>query len=280
MAHEANAAAAAAPAEPGIRVVLMGPPGSGKGTQAPKLVEKYCVCHLSTGDMLRAAVKAQTPLGKQAKDIMDAGQLVPDDLVVNLISENLDQPACQRGFVLDGFPRTVPQAEKLDEMLANRNSQLDQAIEFSIDDALLVRRVTGRLVHPASGRSYHTEFNPPKKAMTDDVRARGRRGATARRSGGGARRAGGRVGSRARARARALVHVCCGAARRSRASRSSSARTTTPTLKKRLAAYHNQTAPVIDYYKRKGIYSSVDASQPMDIVWTALANIIAKSRKA
>jgi len=195
MAHEANAAAAAAPTEPGIRVVLMGPPGSGKGTQAPKLVEKYCVCHLSTGDMLRAAVKAQTPLGKQAKDIMDAGQLVPDDLVVDLISENLDQPACQRGFVLDGFPRTVPQAQKLDEMLEKRHSKLDQAIEFSIDDSLLVRRVTGRLVHPASGRSYHTEFNPPKKTMTDDVRE------------GAARRNSGAHGSKADRLTRALLYT-------------------------------------------------------------------------
>ncbi|CCX06477.1 adenylate kinase [Pyronema domesticum] len=153
-----------------IRMILMGPPGAGKGTQAPKIKEKFCACHLATGDMLRSQVAAKTPLGLAAKKIMNEGGLVSDEIVIGMIQSELDNnPECKNGFILDGFPRTVPQAEGLDKMLANRGDKLDHAIQLEIDDALLVARITGRLVHPASGRSYHRIFNPPKDDMKDDV---------------------------------------------------------------------------------------------------------------
>ena len=151
------------------KVLFVGPPGGGKGTQTPKLEEKYCWCPISTGDMLREAVSKGTELGKQAKDIMNRGDLVPDDLVVGLIKEKINKPECKYGFILDGFPRTLKQAEKLDELLASQNSKIDKIFKFNVPDELLTERITGRRIHKPSGRSYHIKFNPPKVEGVDDV---------------------------------------------------------------------------------------------------------------
>ncbi|CAM0949942.1 unnamed protein product [Alopecurus aequalis] len=155
--------------KPDKRIILVGPPGSGKGTQSPLIKDEYCLCHLATGDMLRAAVAAKTPLGIKAKEAMNKGELVSDDLVVGIIDEAMKKPSCQKGFILDGFPRTVVQAQKLDEMLARQGAKVDKVLNFAIDDAILEERITGRWIHPSSGRSYHTKFAPPKTPGVDDI---------------------------------------------------------------------------------------------------------------
>jgi len=147
----------------------MGAPGSGKGTQAGVLAEEFKLCHLSTGDMLRDAVSKGTEFGRLAKRQMETGGLVSDDIVTSIIDNNLGSERCRRGFILDGFPRTIPQAESLDDMLMKRGEKIDAAIQFDVDDEEVVKRVTGRWIHKASGRSYHTVFNPPKSAGVDDL---------------------------------------------------------------------------------------------------------------
>ena len=155
--------------KPKKHTIFFGPPGAGKGTQAPIAKEEHCLCHLSTGDMLRAAVKAGTEMGKKAKAVMDAGELVSDEIVSGIIGEAIEGPECAQGFILDGFPRTVPQARMLDRMLYRKGIQIDKVVNLAIDDEVLVKRITGRLIHSASGRSYNVFFNPPKVEGKDDI---------------------------------------------------------------------------------------------------------------
>lgn len=206
---------------PAMNVIMVGPPGSGKGTQGPKIKDDLCICHLATGDMLRDAVAAGTELGKQADGIMKRGELVPDDLVVGLIENNLSNPECERGVLLDGFPRTVAQAEKLDSMFQSKKMNIDRVLEFNVDENVLAERIEGRRIHQASGRSYHLKFNPPKVEGKDDVTGE------------------------------PLMH------------RKDDTR---EALTKRMGSYHSSTAPILEYYKARGILRTLNATAPMSDV--------------
>lgn len=155
--------------KPETRAVFFGPPGAGKGTQAPRIKDAYCLCHLSTGDMLRAAVKAKSPMGLKAKSVMDAGKLVSDDIVAGIVAEAIRGPECSHGFILDGFPRTVAQAKILDDLLDQMHVRINKVVNLKIDDDLLVKRVTGRRIHEPSGRTYNVYFEPPEVEGKDDV---------------------------------------------------------------------------------------------------------------
>jgi len=148
-----------------MRLILLGPPGAGKGTQASFIKEAYGIPQISTGDMLRTAVKAGTPLGLAAKKVMDSGGLVSDDIIVALVLDRLRAPDCGNGYLFDGFPRTIPQAEAM----RNANVPIDYVLEIDVPDSAIIERMSGRRVHPASGRTYHVKFNPPKVPGKDDV---------------------------------------------------------------------------------------------------------------
>lgn len=148
-----------------MRIILLGAPGAGKGTQAQLIMQKYGIPQISTGDMLRAAVKAGTELGLAAKKIMDAGGLVSDDIIIGLVKDRIAQPDCARGFLFDGFPRTIPQAQAM----IDAGVSIDHVIEIHVADAEIIERLSGRRVHPGSGRVYHIKYNPPKVAGKDDA---------------------------------------------------------------------------------------------------------------
>ena len=205
-----------------MNLILLGPPGAGKGTQAKRLQETHGLVQLATGDMLRAAVASGSELGQRVKAIMEAGRLVPDAIMIEMIAARIDEPDSVGGFILDGFPRTVPQAEALDAMLAERGCKLDRVILMEVDEAELVARLVGRFTCPECGASYHERFNRPRvEGKCDNC------GSTA------------------------LVH---------RADDRPQAVAT------RFEAYRNQTAPILPYYRARGILRSVDGMASIDEV--------------
>ena len=212
------------------RLILMGPPGGGKGTQAKRLQERYGIVQLSTGDMLRAAVAAGTPFGKQAKAVMDAGKLVSDDLIVAMIAERIAKLDCVNGYIFDGFPRTIPQAEALDNLFKERGLKLDKVIEIAVPDERLIERIIGRFTCKNCGEGYHDKFKRPRVAGVCDV---------------------------------------CGHREFIRG-----ADDTVETVMARLKAYHDQTAPLLPYYRAKGLLEVIDGDRPMDAVTADLVRVL------
>lgn len=211
-----------------MNIILMGAPGAGKGTQAKILMDRYDIVQISTGDMLRAAIKAGTELGKSAKSYMDQGKLVPDDVIVGLIKDRLKEDDCNNGFILDGFPRTLAQAEELNTVLKDINKELDFVISFDVTEKELIERLTGRRICKNCGTSFHIKFNPPKKENICDN---------------------------------------CGGELYTRDDDNEE------TAKNRLTVYNKQTAPLIEYYKEKGIYKEVNGEQGIDEIAAELQEI-------
>lgn len=213
-----------------MNLILLGPPGAGKGTQARKLQENYGFIQLSTGDMLRAEVDSGSTLGRQAKEVMDSGDLVSDDLIIAMISSRIDQDDCSNGFILDGFPRTTGQAEALAVMLKDKGLSIDHVIELDIDDDVMVERIVGRSCCAGCGAGYHDTFQKPEKEGVCDE---------------------------------------CGGTEFIRRADDNA-----ETVQNRLRAYHEQTAPIISYYRDKGVMESVDAMLSIDEVTKRLKAIV------
>lgn len=213
-----------------MRIILLGAPGAGKGTQAQFIMNTYNIPQISTGDMLRAAIKAGTELGMKAKQVMDAGQLVSDDIMIGLVQERITLDDCTNGFLLDGFPRTIPQADAMQEA----GIVIDHVLEFNVADDVIVNRMAGRRVHPGSGRVYHIQHNPPKVADQDDV---------------------------------------TGEALAVREDDKEA------TVRKRLAIYHEQTEPLVDYYQQLAKqdvvqYHRIDGTQKVDVIHQQLKSLL------
>ena len=216
-----------------MKLILLGPPGAGKGTQAAHLRDTYGLAHLSTGDMLREAVAAGTDLGKQAKAVMEAGQLVSDDLMIQLVADRIDRPDCAKGFILDGFPRTVAQAEALDALLAARGQTVDGVVELAVDDDALVERIAGRFTCAQCGAGYHDRFKQPQTPGVCDA---------------------------------------CGGTEFTRRADDNA-----ETVRARLQAYHAQTAPLLPYYRARGVLRTVDGMAEIDEVSRQIDRALAEA---
>ncbi len=212
-----------------MKIIMLGAPGAGKGTQAKMIADKYHLPHISTGDIFRANIKEGTELGKQAKEYMDRGALVPDELTVKILLDRVSADDCKNGYVLDGFPRTIPQAEVLDEALAKLGDAVDLAINVEVPDENIVRRMSGRRACLKCGATYHIEHIPPKKEGICDV---------------------------------------CGEALVQRDDDKPE------TVQKRLTVYHEQTAPLIEYYGNKKILKEVDGTKDMEAVFADITKLI------
>ena len=212
-----------------MRLILLGPPGAGKGTQAKRLIERYGIPQISTGDILRAAVREGTELGKKAKQYMDAGQLVPDEVVIGIIRERLKEADCAKGFILDGFPRTVPQAEALKSVLAELGQALDHVVSIEVPDEDLVERLTGRRTCRKCGAMYHVKFTPPKQEGVCD-------------------KCGGELYQRDDDKEE--------------------------TIRARLKVYHDQTAPLVEFYNEEGLLRRIDGVGSVDEIYGRILGVL------
>ena len=212
-----------------MKIIMLGAPGAGKGTQAKRIAQRYGIPHVSTGDIFRANIKNGTELGMKAKAYMDAGNLVPDEITIGMLLDRIHEADCEKGYVLDGFPRTIPQAESLTAALKERGEKMDYAIDVDVPDENIVSRMSGRRACLACGATYHIAYNPPKKEGVCDQ---------------------------------------CGEPLVLRKDDKPE------TVKNRLEVYHQQTQPLIDYYKKEGILAQVDGTQNMDQVFEDIVKIL------
>ena len=212
-----------------MKIVMLGAPGAGKGTQAQRIAEKYGIPHISTGDIFRSNIKAGTELGKKAKSFIDQGLLVPDEVTIGMLLDRIHEADCKNGYILDGFPRTIPQAESLTEALAANGEAIDFALNVDVPDENIINRMSGRRACLGCGATYHITFNPPVKEGICDT---------------------------------------CGQELVLRDDDKPE------TVKKRLDVYHQQTQPLIDYYKNAEVLAEVDGTQPMDAVFQGIVEIL------
>ncbi|HAG69653.1 MAG TPA: adenylate kinase [Lachnospiraceae bacterium] len=212
-----------------MKIIMLGAPGAGKGTQAKKIADQYQIPHISTGDIFRANIREKTPLGMEAKSYMDKGELVPDELTVKILLDRVSNEDCKNGYVLDGYPRTIPQAEVLDRAVGELNERIDFAVNVDVPDENIIKRMSGRRACTKCGDTYHIEYMPPKKENVCDK---------------------------------------CGSPLIIRDDDKPE------TVKNRLSVYHEQTAPLIDYYEKKGILKTVDGTKDVNEVFADIKNIL------